>query len=269
MNSQLTVVHILTAHFGDFEWTSHLIRKLKQTTDFTKYKLTITIVDQDRSVESKLRLKSLGDLNVVQVKQNQDFFNATGHDHPWALDKTWNDLDGDTIILFDCDAHPMRAGWLEWTLKLIETHGAVLAEDHLREGKSHPCFMAMNRSAAGAGISFSEGVLKNKEDTGRRVFEQLRNKGFEPVMLRPERRFCKIAGIVYNDWIYHHGSGTFHTSEDSRLIKQVNRYESIVKSLVINDEIYEFPIIHMLYFRILREFVKLIAFFSQIKYNKT
>ena len=55
-----------------------LIRKLKQTTDFTKYKLTITIVDQDRSVESKLRLKSLGDLNVVQVKQNQDFFNATG-----------------------------------------------------------------------------------------------------------------------------------------------------------------------------------------------
>ena len=265
MDSQLTVVHILTAHFGDFEWTSHLIRKLKQTTDFTKYKLTITIVDQDRSVDSKFKLKSLGALNVVQVEQNQDFFNATGHDHPWALDNTWNDLCGDAIILFDCDAHPIRKGWLEWTLKLIETHGAVLAEDHLRGGKSHPCFMAMSVTAAGAGISFSEGVLEDNEDTGRRVFEQLRVKGFDPVLLRPERRFCKIAGIVYNDWIYHHGSGTFHTSHDSRLSKQVNKYESIVKSLVINDEIYEFPIIQMLYFRILREFLKLSAFLSKIK----
>ena len=243
-------IHILTAHFGDIDWTHHLMKKIQIEKKLSKHQISITVINQDRTLSSLREIKSWGSIDVVEVEKNDVFISATGHDHSWALDSVWSKIDCDILILFDCDAHPIKNYWIEWVVEMLKTHGAVLAEDHLRKGKSHPCFMAMTREVSSSRINFSDGVLEEKEDTGRRILEQLQSRDVKTLLLPPRRRFCKIAGITYDQWIYHHGSGTFHASKDTRLLNQVHRYEAKVKNIILNENRYDFSLLEKAAYKI-------------------
>lgn len=243
-------IHILTAHFGDLNWTHHLVKKIYIEKKLSKHEISLTVINQDRTLSSLNEIKSWGSIDVVDVRKNDFFINATGHDHAWALDNEWSKIEGDILILFDCDAHPMNDHWIDWIIDKLKTFGAILAEDHLRQGKPHPCFMAMNREVADSGVSFSDGVIEEKEDTGRRILEQLNSQGVKSLLLPPKRRFCKIAGITYDKWLYHHGSGTFHASKDSRLLNQVHHWDAKIKNIVLNEGRYDFSLLEKAMYKI-------------------
>lgn len=239
MESQKTIT-ILTAHFGDFDWTECLLKKIRDSIDPQKYSLQLLVINQDRTRASREHLAGLGHPTILEYRRNEVYFSAMGHDHPWVLDCALKKVHGDVLVIFDCDAHPVKEEWVEWVIKKLEDSDAVLAEDHCRPGLSHPCFMAFTRDAYQTGLSFCKGVLEDEEDTGRQIKQQLENAGMKCSMLPPVHLFCGASGILYEQMIYHHGSGTFHASEDSALLGQVRDMSTKIKKLVLESGAYKF-----------------------------
>ena len=233
-------ISILTAHFGDFEWTEFLLQRVYETVDSSLYELQLLVINQDRIEASRDRLRAAGPLEVLEYPRNEQFFSAMGHDHPWVLDQSLAKVTGDLLVVFDSDAHPIQDHWLTWVENQLKTYDAICAEDHIRPGNPHPCFMAFTRNAYETGISFSDGVLDNKIDTGRRIRKQLESKGMSCRLIPSEQSFCKVSGVLYENMIYHHGSGTFHASGEKRLLDQVHVLDQRVKQLVLKDRRYDF-----------------------------
>lgn len=232
---------ILTAHFGDFDWTEFLLRRIFETAGNGALDLQVLVINQDRTAESRTRLEKNGNVRVLEYPRNEEFFKAMGHDHPWVLDQALKDVTGDVLVVFDCDAHPVRDGWFVWVEKRLEATDAILAEDHVRPGSPHPCFMAFSSKAYRPGISFCEGVLDRGVDTGRLIGQQLNRNGCAFDLLPPKLLFSRICGVMYADTIYHHGSGTFAASEEKRLREQVHELSNDVKRHVLDEGRYGFP----------------------------
>ncbi|MDF7798267.1 glycosyltransferase family A protein [Pontiellaceae bacterium B1224] len=234
-------VTILTAHFGDFDWTDFLIRRLFETVGNSASELEILVINQDRTAESRARLEKMGAVRVLEYPRNEKYFKVMGHDHPWVLDQALKEVGGDILVVFDCDAHPVRDDWFQELEMRLKASDAVLAEDHVRPGFPHPCFMAFTRNAYESGISFSEGVLEEEVDTGRLIHKQLEANGIAYELLPPQLLFNKICGVLYAGMVYHHGSGTFHASEEARLQEQVHALSHQIKRLVLDETRYAFP----------------------------
>jgi hypothetical protein len=234
-------VTILTAHFGDFDWTEFLLRRIFETLDRDVVSLQVLVINQDRTEESRVRLEQAGDVRVLEYPRNEDYFRVMGHDHPWVLDQALQEAEGDWLVVFDCDAHPVRDDWFQWLEERLGASDAILAEDHVRPGFPHPCFMAFSAKAHRSGISFCEGVLDCEVDTGRLVGQQLERNGCAFDLLSPKLLFNRVCGIMYDDMVYHHGSGTFLASEAERLREQVHELSHEVKRIVLDEGGYEFP----------------------------
>jgi len=233
-------VTILTAHFGDFSWTEFLVQQIKATIDASRYTVQFLIINQDRTESAKQRIRMFGDVDVLEYPREERFFTAAGHDHPWVLDQGLNQVSGEMLILFDSDAHPIVPDWFKRVEKLLEKYDAVLAEDHVRTGLPHPCFMAFSEKAYQSGISFCDGVLDDAEDTGRRIKHQLEENGFSCKLLGFRKTFCGARGFIYDGMIYHHGSGTFHASNEKRLLDQVHKMDQRIKQIVLDNNRYDF-----------------------------
>jgi glycosyltransferase involved in cell wall biosynthesis len=211
-------ISFITAHFHDFGWTEMLIRQIRATTPADCIR-EIIIIDQDRSLHSRARLSASDSLiRVVQYPKEKALFKLLGHDHPAVLNQAIKEAQGDWICLFDSDAHPIKSDWLSSCAEILKKHDAILAEDPLRPGMSHPCFMLLQRKHTSLSLRFDEGLLEmqsasgqvaERNDTGRMIRKQLVAAGEQVYLAEPDRAFDGSWGSFYLDCVYHHGSGSF------------------------------------------------------------
>lgn len=208
---------VISCHFGDLFWISHLARSLQDWGDLRIH--DFVVVDQSR--ESSEVLSQLpGVSQVLSFDYDEEQISLGGHDHPGSLDKalaTWH-FTTSHVIIFDSDAFPIMDGWLD------DLSDVVLAELPDSGGElSHPCFMVFPVEAIPK-ISFSEGFLDRHDhltrfrfDTGRMVAKQLRSEGYTVVMSEAERGFNGFRGDLYlAGKVYHHGHAS-HTAAPMHL----------------------------------------------------
>lgn len=213
---------LLTAHYGDPFWVQLLLRRARPAFPQIRAE-NVYVIDQDRTASSADRLRSLlGDVQILRYPRSEPHFEITGHDHAYVLNLAVREIDADVIVLFDSDAHPVRADLGTEVDRLLEDNDAVLAA-HSSEGTfSHPSFMVFGPRVDRSALFFDGDQLERRVDTGRKVYEQLSNLGLRAVLLRPTPAFHGLWGTLYLDGsVYHHGSGSFATTGDPRFLRQV------------------------------------------------
>lgn len=149
---------------------------------------------------------------------------ALGHDHPQALNKAIREPHSTShVLVMDSDALPIADAWLNRLAGDLAGGASVMARDPSKWGLSHPCLMAIPVNCL-AGVDFAEGCEELGIDTGRLVALQLSKAGRRVVLLEPDVGFSGHHGFTYlGGSVYHHGSGSFGSSTDSRLLRQVDR----------------------------------------------
>jgi hypothetical protein len=183
----------------------------------------VYVIDQDRTPSSQERLRSLlGGVNVLRYSRSEPHFEATGHDHAHVLNLAVREIDADVLLLFDSDAHPV--GWEVGAEvdRLLEEYDAVLAANAPEGTFSHPSFMVFGPAVDRAALFFDADQLDQFVDTGRKIYEQVRDLGHRTLLVRPTPAFGGSWGTLYlNGSVYHHGSGSFASSDDPGLRRQV------------------------------------------------
>jgi hypothetical protein len=213
---------LLTAHYGDPFWVQLLLRKARPAFPQIRAK-DVYVIDQSRTPSSADRLRSLlGDVQILSYSRSEPHFETTGHDHAHVLNLAVREIDADVIVLFDSDAHPVRADVGIAVDRLLEHHDAVLAA-HSSEGTfSHPSFMVFGPRVDRSALFFDGDQLERRVDTGRKIYEQLTELGMRALLLRPTPAFHGLWGTLYLDRsVYHHGSGSFASTGDPRFLRQV------------------------------------------------
>lgn len=206
---------VLTCHFGDPFWIRHCLTQVDRLSDGRVAE--VVVVDQDRGRAAELReLPRVG--QVLDFPADEQQVAILGHDHPAALNAALGQIDIRTshVIILDSDCFPVSDTWLD---RLSEV---TVAADPAKWGLSHPCLMAFPAAVA-RNLDFADGLLEVGIDTGRLVGLQLARRGYEPHFTRPEGAFRGKRGTFYLDRsVYHHGSGSFISSADSRLHSTVD-----------------------------------------------
>lgn len=204
---------IITTHFHEFRWFEIWIRQIRSNTPAAVIR-EILIVNQDRSLDSQIRLANFDDrIRVLEFQRSEAHFAAMGHDHAAVLNEAIKEAKGNIICLFDSDAYPLDPQWLIRCRYLLESHDAVLAACHDAPELSHPCFMVFRRKLVDIPLRFDEGLFTDGIDTGRRVAAQLHKAGASVSLIQPTVGFSGCWGSLYLDSVYHHGSGSFHVSD--------------------------------------------------------
>jgi hypothetical protein len=213
---------MLTAHYGDPFWIELLLRRARATFPQLRDQ-DVYVIDQDRTATSADRLRSLlGDVQVLRYPRSEAHFETTGHDHAHVLNLAVRDIDADVLLLFDSDAHPVRVDLADSVDRLLQEHDAILA-GHSTEGTfSHPSFMVFGPRVDRGSLYFDGDQLDRRVDTGRKIYEQARDLGMRALLLRPAPAFDGLWGTLYLDGsVYHHGSGSFASTDDPRFLRQV------------------------------------------------
>jgi len=218
-------VSVLTTHFRAFEWTEFLFRRLARTVPTA----TVYVIDQDRSAESRARLESSG-ATVLTYPPSAEHIAITGHDHAYVLNRAVRDLPDGELVIFDSDCHPCADDFDQRLRNRLDGAPAVLALD--RKGRSHPCFMAFGGEVDRDRLRFDAGLFDEPHlDTGRAIGEQVAGADLLP----PSRGFGGRHGTVYMDAVYHHGSGSFHRSDDPRHQAALDWRDDFFRSLVLQE----------------------------------
>jgi hypothetical protein len=224
---------LVTCHFGDLFWVRHM---LSQVAKFSKNQiLEVIVVDQSRS--SQAELASLpGVTSVLAFEPNVAEIGSIGHDHPSSLNRALATIDFSTthVLVMDSDCFPTGHGWLDAT---SQAAFSTVAQDPAKWGLSHPCFMRFPAAVASQ-LDFAEGVLEVGIDTGRLVGLQLARLGLGPDFLRATPSFNGMKGDLYADGlVYHHGSASFGSAKDARLLAQFNKAnDQMFRKKVLNDD---------------------------------
>lgn len=223
---------VLTCHFGEGFWISHLARQLKRFGSGAVKELVV--VNQNRGKKSEAQsLESIdGVTRVIEFPPDMAQMSYCGHDHPSSLDRALRTLIFSTthVIVIDTDCFPVSEGWTDFE------GDAVVAQVPGSPGLSHPCFMIFPVSAVNC-VTFSANVIPTKEigsqatmDTGRLVGSQLIENGYRTQFLPETPAFGGYRGFFYmGASVYHHkhGSLTSHTLERNERIYR--------KKIVAND----------------------------------
>jgi hypothetical protein len=218
-------VTLLTAHYGSPFWVQLLLARARaafpQLRDEDVY-----VIDQDRTDTSTDRLQSLlGDVHVLRYPRSEPHFETTGHDHAHVLNLAVREIEAEVLVIFDSDAHPIGPNVGTTIQRMLEHNDAILAA-HSSEGIfSHPSFMVFGPSVDRRALYFDADQLERHVDTGRKIYEQVRNLGLQAVLLRPRPAFGGLWGTLYlDDSVYHHGSGSFESADDPRFLRQVSTW---------------------------------------------
>lgn len=213
---------ILTTHFGNPFWVELLVRRALRAFPGLRAD-EVYVVDQDRGNDSAERLRALlGPVNVLRYPPSRPHFDVTGHDHAYVLTRAARDIDAETLVVFDSDAHPLTDDVGERVVSGLERADALLAADGPVGTWSHPCFMAFGPGVDRSRIAFDTEQLERGMDTGRKVYEDMVELDYRPELLRPEPAFGGLWGSLYLDGtVYHHGSGSFDSHDDPRFVRQV------------------------------------------------
>ena len=208
---------IVSCHFGDLFWITHLAESLQEFGDDRIN--DFVIVDQSREKQVELSAIS-GVTKVLTFDPDEEQIAIGGHDHPASLDRalrTWQ-FTSSHVIIFDSDAFPISPGWID------RLPNVILAEVPGTSGDlSHPCFMVFPVEAIPQ-VSFSEGFLDRHDndtrlrfDTGRMVAHQLREHGYQVVMSPSVAGYRGLRGDMYaGGTVYHHGHAS-HTAAPQHL----------------------------------------------------
>lgn len=213
---------LLTAHFGDPFWVQLLLRRARPAFPQLRDR-DVYVVDQDRTPDSAARLRSLlGDVRILAFPRSEPHFETTGHDHAHVLNLAVREIDADTLVLFDSDAHPVHTRLGGDVERLLEQHDAIVAA-HSSEGTfSHPSFMVFGAAVDRGKLYFDGRQLEERVDTGRKIHDQMHALGLRTLLLRPAPAFRGLWGTLYLDGaVYHHGSGSFASTGDPRFLRQV------------------------------------------------
>lgn len=218
MNNTYTLI---TFHFGDSKWINLWLQFVLACSDERVQK--ILIVDQNR--KAKIDFSSVDDrISTLKFPKDSDQIKLMGHDHAASINKSLNETVFETshIVIFDSDCFPINTGWLD----LVEEQNLpVLASDPSKWGLTHPCFMVFSVSDASK-LDFAQGFKELGIDTGRLVGLQFIEKGITPTIVRSTKGFRGKRGDIYlNNSIYHHGSSSFASASDKRLVNLVNPVE--------------------------------------------
>jgi hypothetical protein len=213
---------LLTAHYGNPFWVELLLRRTRVAFPQLRGE-DVYVIDQDRTPSSARRLRSLlGGVNVLSYPRSEPHFEATGHDHAHVLNLAVREIDAEVLLLFDSDAHPVRRELSAEVERLLEEHDAVLAANAPEGTFSHPSFMVFGPAVDRAALFFDADQLDRYVDTGRKIYEQVRDLGDRTLLLRPTPAFGGLWGTLYlNRSVYHHGSGSFASTGDPGFLRQV------------------------------------------------
>jgi hypothetical protein len=213
---------LLTTHFGDPFWVQLLLGRARRAfpnlTDDD-----IFVIDQDRTNRSAERLRAtLGPVNVLRYPRSEPHFETTGHDHAHVLNLAVREIAADVLILFDSDAHPVRAQVGARIAELLAEFDAIVAANASEGTFSHPSFMVFGPRVNRDCLFFDADQLERRVDTGRKIYEQLCNIGLRASLVRPVSAFDGLWGTLYLERsVYHHGSGSFEATGDPRFLRQV------------------------------------------------
>lgn len=209
-------ITVVSCHFGDPFWISHMCRQLDRFSDERLEQ--IVLVDQSRnSREALVCLPRVS--QVLSFPVDQEEMALVGHDHPASVNRALRSIDFTTshVLVLDSDCFPIAPDWLD------HLHDVSLASDPRHGDLSHPCFMLFPAGIASQ-LDFAEDMRSNHTDTGRHVGAQIARLGLEVRFNRPQVAFSGYRGhFMLNRRIYHHGSASFASSPDSRLNGQIDR----------------------------------------------
>jgi hypothetical protein len=234
-------ISFITAHFFDFDWTEHLIRRIQETTPREEIR-ELLVINQDRTETSRRRLESLapGLITVLEYPRSEEHFKWTRHDHAAVLNATLPRAQGTYIALFDSDAHPIRSDWRDICGKLLVDHDAIMTRTRNGEEFSHPCFMIFRQKHARMNLAFDEGLFTPAcSDTGQLIGAQLKRAGEHLYFAETQRAFGGRHGHIILDSIYHHSHGSFAGVKDVLLQNQVRWQNAFFKDIVLNKGRYE------------------------------
>ncbi len=212
---------VLTASFGDPAWAAMLLRRLRAAFPEIPDR-RIFVIDQDRTERSATALRdALGAVQILTFPTSPSHVAATGHDHAYVLNLAVRAIDTGFLMLFDSDAHPVSHAARTRLEPLAETVDAVLAGSASEGIETHPCFMLLGPEVPRDRLYFDAGQVESGVDTGREIGRQISALGRSMELLRPVPAFGGSWGTLYLErTIYHHGSGSFGGSADSRLRRQ-------------------------------------------------
>lgn len=221
---------LVTCHFGDPFWIRHSLARVDALSDSRIER--VVVVDQDRGSSDWLaRLPRVSDVLTFPIDADQESY--FGCDHPSSLNRALQSIDVDTshVLVLDSDCFPIRDGWLD---QLSEV---TLATEPAYQSLSHPCLMAFPAESRAA-LDFSEGIAELGMDAGRLVSAQLLRLGYSVKLSPPVPAFRGYRGHFYLDGhVYHYGHGSFPSSGDGRLYRQVDLYrEALFRRHVESDE---------------------------------
>lgn len=236
--NSLTFTLIFT-HYGNPDFLNLSLSKVIKYLDSRI--IEVLIINQNREV-----IVDLKNLPLKVKKLEYEFDHAqiskVGHDHASSLDKTirTHNFISSHVAVMDSDCFPTRIDWLP------NKDECYLASDPKKAGFSHPCFMVLPVRLL-KNISFSQGLLELGIDTGRLIALQLVESGHKVKLLKFKNTFGGLRGQLYYEvGVYHHGSGSFKFSTDSRLKRQYRkeRFFNFMKRLAAEN----FTVSPLLYF---------------------
>ena len=206
---------IVLSHFGAPFWITHTLRQISRLG--SSKIVSVTVINQNRDRAANLS-QFPGATAVLQFPQNEELIAAVGHDHPHSLNRAIREskFESTHVIVMDSDCFPAKESWLSL---LEDDYEAHLAQDPSKWGLTHPCFMVFPVEAT-ALLDFERGLLSIGIDSGRLVGLQLAEGGLPPKILPPERTAWGKGDYYLDKTIYHHGSGSFSSSSDARLLRQ-------------------------------------------------
>jgi hypothetical protein len=233
------MITFITAHFSDLQWTSFWYKRIRETIP-SGLSVEFIIINQDRTIKSTQRLRELGEyIRVVEFPRSEKHFEATGHDHAAVLNKVLQLANGHYISIWDSDAHPLSSGWLDACMSILNDFDAIVAPDDRNPNYSHPCFMFLQKKHLAMNIQFDELLFEQGVDTGRMVVAQLRNNGQKVKVLSSVRAFDGMWGTIFENSVYHHGSGSF-AGGGERLRSQIDWRNAYFRDYVITNGRYRF-----------------------------
>jgi hypothetical protein len=208
-------ITVVTFHFGDLFWVTHLVSQLHRYPDSRIAE--IWIVDQSRNSAEDLRGLP-GVTRVLEFPPDAAQLDRLGHDHPSSLNHALREsFTTSHVLVLDSDCFPIQARWLEGIPPVC------LAGDPRSDGLTHPCFNLLPTEAAHQ-IDHQHGMEAVGLDTGRLIGLQLAELGWSPTIMKAaQTTFGGVRGSLYRDGtIYHHGSASFVRSPARRLRRQVH-----------------------------------------------
>ena len=221
---------LVIAHFGSTFWVRHTLEQVDRLGG-PQIK-AVVIIDQNRDGGDEL-VGLPGSPTVIQFPQNHALIEAAGHDHPYALNRAIREtkFTSSHVMIMDSDCFPVDDSWLG----ILDQHDRPhLAMDPRGGGLTHPCFMVFPVDSVGF-LDFQQGLISRGIDSGRLVGRQLAEARLKPLFLRPTLAAWGKGHYYLERSVYHHGSGSFFSSNDHRLLKQANEDEDVIYRGAISE----------------------------------